>query len=471
MNQDGIVQIQIPADSVTDSASEKNTASNTKSVTYDMPLTVAVELYTGQFSNSSAPVQKSTSNASTLYYVVKFSEPVASFTASNITLSGTAAGMSVASVTPQGYQAGDDDAVGTWDYLVAVSGMTKDGTVILGVNPGAVADASGETNKSGATCSITWDATAPTVTIEQSSGQIDPVSGAADKVTIYFTATFSEAMDAETITGSVLNLTQLSGGTLGWSTIEVTSVSTKEYKFAVSGFGKGQSGTLVASINAGVCADKAGNLNKASTSTDNQITVQTSTLTSVVALAAGQSQNATGSSVSFKVTFSSAVSEFTKDNVDTAGSTAFISGATPEITVAPSDTAGKVYLVTISGMNQDGTVQIQIPEDSTTSTAGDSNDKSNTVSVNFTCDLTVAVALYDGRYSSNPTSQTEYSNDDTIYFVVSFSKPVSSFDASNLSFAGSEGTVTGMTAAVTPKAIRPTARISRHGITSSPSPA
>ncbi|MHB1134208.1 MAG: beta strand repeat-containing protein [Chloroflexota bacterium] len=104
---------------------------------------------------------------------------------------------------------------------------------------------------------VTVDA-APTVTINQAAGQADPTSGS----TINFTVVFSEVV-TDFATGDV----SLSG-TAGASTATVTGSGTT-YNVAVTGMTT--SGTVVATVAAGVAHDAAGNGNAASASTDNTV--------------------------------------------------------------------------------------------------------------------------------------------------------------------------------------------------------
>jgi hypothetical protein len=106
---------------------------------------------------------------------------------------------------------------------------------------------------------VTYDGTAPTVTINQAVGQGDPTSG----LPINFTVVFSES-----VTGFATGDVSLSG-TAGATTATVTGGPTT-YTVAVSGMTV--SGTVIATVGAGVALDAAGNGNTASTSTDNTVT-------------------------------------------------------------------------------------------------------------------------------------------------------------------------------------------------------
>ncbi len=124
---------------------------------------------------------------------------------------------------------------------------------------GSAVDLAGNTNTDSNTFSINFDTDAPTVTINQASGQSDPTNASP----INFTVVFSEPV-ADFTTGDVML-----SGTAGASTATVTGSGTT-YNVAVSGMTG--SGTVIASLAAGIATDGAGNANLASTSTDNTVT-------------------------------------------------------------------------------------------------------------------------------------------------------------------------------------------------------
>src|SRR5438094_10308788 len=104
------------------------------------------------------------------------------------------------------------------------------------------------------------DATQTSVTINQAAGQADPTSSSP----IHFTAVFSKPVSGFTGAGVTLS------GTAGGTKTATVSGGPSTYNVAVSGMSS--SGTVLASIPAGVASDAAGNLNTASTSTDNSVT-------------------------------------------------------------------------------------------------------------------------------------------------------------------------------------------------------
>ena len=109
------------------------------------------------------------------------------------------------------------------------------------------------------------DTTAPTVTINQASGQADSTSTSP----ILFTVVFSEPVTGFGDSAADVTLS----GTAGATTAVVTEVGPMDgttYNVAVSGMTG--DGTVIASLAADVAEDGAGNGNTASTSTDNTVT-------------------------------------------------------------------------------------------------------------------------------------------------------------------------------------------------------
>ena len=244
-----------------DAVGHPNRASTStdNSVTYDItPPTVTVNQATDQ----ADPTKDDPVN-----FVVTFSEPVADFTAGDVTIGGTA-GAKTAMVTRR--QHGKT-------YNVAVSGMTADGTVIVTVGAGVAHDQAGNANVASTNTdnSVTYDVTPPTVTVNQAAGQADPTNGS----TINFTATFSEPVVGFTAEDVTI------GGTAGATTAVVTPVGSDgtTYNIAVTGMTK--DGTVTVALGAGVVYDQAGNPNLASTSTDNSVTYDVTAPTVTVNLA------------------------------------------------------------------------------------------------------------------------------------------------------------------------------------------
>ncbi len=104
------------------------------------------------------------------------------------------------------------------------------------------------------------DTTSPSVTINQGSSQSDPTS----ILPVVFDVSFSETV-YNFATGDV-QVSGTAGGTM------TATVSGSGANYTVTVDGATSYGTIIATIPAGVCNDAAGNLNNASTSTDNVIT-------------------------------------------------------------------------------------------------------------------------------------------------------------------------------------------------------
>jgi hypothetical protein len=263
---------------------------------------------------------------------VVFSELVSGFDADDVILSGTA-GASTVEVTGSGTT-----------YNVTVSDMTSDGSVIASIPAGAALDAAGNPNEASTSDDneVTYDATAPTVTINQSDEQADPIGSSP----IQFTVVFSEPVSGFESDDVILS------GTAGATTAEVTGSGTT-YNVTVSSMTS--DGSVIASIPAGVALDAAGNPNEASTSDDNEVTYDTAKPTVTINQAENQADPTFDSPIRFTVVFRKPVTGFDADDV-TLGGTA--GASTVEVTGS-----GTTYTVAVNGMIDEGTVTASIPED------------------------------------------------------------------------------------------------------------
>lgn len=244
MTTTGTVIVSVGAGVATDAAGNSNTASTStdNTVTWQ-PGAPTVTI-------NQATTQADPTATSPINFTVVFSTAVTGFTGSDVVISGTAGGTKTATVTGSGPT-----------YNVAISGMTTAGTVIATIPAGA-ATAGGVGNLASTSTdnTVTWAPGAPTVTINQASGQADPTSTAP----INFTAVFSTSVTG--FTASDVTITGTAGGT---KTVTVTGGPTT-YNIAVSGMTT--SGTVIASIPANVAQNASAVGNIASTSTDNTVT-------------------------------------------------------------------------------------------------------------------------------------------------------------------------------------------------------
>jgi hypothetical protein len=109
-------------------------------------------------------------------------------------------------------------------------------------------------------------------------------------------------------------------------------------------------GLVVVSLPAGQVADLAGNLNAASTSTDNQVTYDTTLPTVTINQASTQSDPATSEPVVFTVVYSEPVTGFDAADVVLSGT------ATGTMTITVIVIDAQTYRVEITGITTPGTV-------------------------------------------------------------------------------------------------------------------
>src|SRR5207247_2628109 len=208
-----------------------NTTSTTttNSVSFTPPDTTPPTVTINQAAGQADPTSDPPSDVKAV-----FSEPVSGFTGTDVTISGTAGGTKTVTVSG-----------GPSTYNVAVSGMTTAGTVIASIAAGVARDAANNANTASTSTdnSVSFDATPPTVTINQAAGQADPTSASP----INFTAVFSEPVSV--FTGTYVTI----GGTAAGPTRRSSDRGPSTYTVAVSGMTTG--GTVIATIAAGVAND------------------------------------------------------------------------------------------------------------------------------------------------------------------------------------------------------------------------
>jgi subtilisin-like proprotein convertase family protein len=223
--------------------------------------------------------QDDPTNGSPISFDVEFSEPVTGFTGSEVALGGTA-GATTADVS------GSDTS-----YVVTVSGMTSDGTVTMSVPAGAAIDEATNPNTASGTSTVTYDATPPTVTINQASGQEDPTND----LPIRFDVVFSEPVSDFTAADVALSGTAAGGSRsfTGSGTTYVVSVS-----------GLTSDGTVIAAIAAGAAHDAAGNGSTETTTNDRTVTYDTTPPDTIIdtGRADGSSSPATTATFTFHAT-------------------------------------------------------------------------------------------------------------------------------------------------------------------------
>jgi hypothetical protein len=300
-----------------------STPSPALSVTVQTSLAVTVNEAAGQTDpTSTAPIN----------FTVVFTNPVGNFAAADVSISGTAGGTKTATVTG-----------GPTSYNVAINGMTTAGTVIVSLAAGVATDSAGNANTASTSTdnTVTWAPGAPTVTVNQVTGQPDPTATSP----INFTIVFSSPVTG--FTGSDVVIT----GTAGGTKVVTLTGSGASYNAAVSGMTT--AGTVIAAVPAGV-ATSGGTPNLASTSTDNTVTWSPGSPTVTINQATGQADPTSVSPINFTAVFSVAVTGFTGSDVVITGT----AGGTKTVTVTGGPTT---YNVAVSGMTTAGTVIANIP--------------------------------------------------------------------------------------------------------------
>ena len=397
---DGLVTVDLGSAAASDLAGNASTAATQFGITYD-GTAPAPTITSGETDPTST---------SPFDVTVDFGETVTGFESSDLVVTnGTAAAAT----------GGTNGA-----YTVAIT-PTADGAVTVDLAAGVAADAAGNTNAAATQFSIGYDGTAPTVTVEQAVGQADPTNGDS----VQFIVTFSEP-----VTGFGSADVDLSNSTTLGTLAAAIAGGPAVYTVTVDGFTG--DGIVDARVVAGAAVDGAGTGNAASTSTDNQVTVDRTEPTSQLVQAAGQSDPTNGDSVQFTVTFSESVTGFGGADVDLSNST------TPG-TLAAAVTGGPaVYTVTVDGYTGDGVVDARVGDGVANDAAG--NASLAMPSLDFQIEVDRTSPTVDVEQAA---TQADPTNTSPIEFTVTFSEDVTGFAASDVGLSGSAGATT---ATVTP---------------------
>ncbi|MEG4916550.1 DUF4347 domain-containing protein, partial [Microcoleus sp. B7-D4] len=303
----------------------------------------------------------------------------------------------------------------TFRYTAASGNLDSNG-ITVGANLALTGDATIQDatknnatltlNGVAATTGVLVDGVAPTVTINQATGQTDPTSTSP----INYTVTFSEP-----VTGFDAADIDLSG-TAGATTATVTG-SGANYNVAVSGMTA--VGSAIGIVKAGGVTDIAGNTNTASTSTDNIVTYDNIAPTVTIDRATEQTDPTATSPINYTVTFSEPVTGFDAADIDLTASTA---AGTLIPTIRGS---GTVYSVEVNGMTGGGNVIASIKANGVTDTAGNNNTAStstdNTVAYNNTFPTVTSI----NRLATSPTAAA------TATYEIKFSEDVTGVDVSD----------------------------------------
>ncbi len=348
MTGNGQLVVSLPAGAAMDPAGNPSAAS----VSIDN--TVTFDSSRPGVTINQAPAQADPTTSNTVQFAVQFSEPVTGFTANDVSLAGSTVGGSLTTVVT-----GD----GT-NFTVGVSGMTTNGTIVASIGANLAVDLAGNQNLASTSVdnTVTWQNTAPTVTINQAVTQPDPINQSP----ILFTAQFSEA-----VTGFGAGDISFAGSTAPGTLAATVTGTGPSYTVAVSGMTG--NGTVVVSIPAASVIDAGGLGNSASTSVDNSVTFDNVSPTVTINQAAAQADPTAGATIQFTVVFSEPETGFSAADVSLTGST--VAG---NLVVGVTG-SGPLYTVSVTGMSGAGTVVASIPAGAARDLAGNPSLASTSV--------------------------------------------------------------------------------------------
>ncbi|MCE1253619.1 MAG: Ig-like domain-containing protein, partial [Anaerolineae bacterium] len=375
MTGSGAVVAGIPAGAAQDTAGNTNLTSTSgdNSVTYTdiTGPTVSVE---------QAASQVDPTHTGSLKFDVTFNESVTDFTAGDVAFTGsTAPGTLAATVMGSGSV-----------YVVTVDGMTGTGLVVVSIPAGSAHDSSGNSNSAstGSDNKIQYnDIAAPTVSVEQATGQTDPTNDAE----IVFSVVFSEA-----VLGFEPADISFAGSTAPGTLSAVVNGSGAIYTVTVTGMTG--NGLVMISISAGAAQDSSGNGNLASTSTDNGVTYIDNTGPEVtIEQAGGQADPTRDTQIFFDVLFSEEVVGFTASDVILSAGTA------PGTLSAVVSGSGVIYTVTVTGMTANGSVVVSIPGGAAQDSTGNLSHASTSIDNSVDYDI-VSIEIMDRGVTVMPSN-------------------------------------------------------------------
>jgi hypothetical protein len=271
---------------------------------------------------------------------------------------------------------------------------------------------------------VTIDNTAPSVSINQRSDQLDPTNSPV----VHFSTVFSEP-----VTGFDVPDVSLAGSTADLSSANVTVTgSGANYDVSISNY-TAENLTIRASVNALATTDLAGNASSASTSVDNTITVDNVGPKVTINQAASQVDPTATLPLAFTVVFSEPVTNFDNSDILFTGSTANTGPAIVSISGS-----GLVYNVTVSNIISNGLiVRASIRAGGVQDQLGNGNDASTSTDNTVTLDnVAPSVAINQATTQIDPTASLP------VNFTVLFNEPVTGFDNNDISLAGSTANVT-----------------------------
>jgi hypothetical protein len=276
-------------------------------------------------------------------------------------------------------------------------------------------DVAGNVSVGSADFVVQVDRAVPTVSVERATGQSDPAASGP----IVFSVTFSEPVSG--LTASDFSV----GGTAG-ATSGALSGSGSVYTLTVSAMT--QAGTVTASLPAGQAIDVAGNLNSASTSSDNSVLFDPPA-PALISVVRANSDPSNAATVGYTVTFNTSVT-----GVDTGDFSLSTTGGQAGATIGAISGSGAIWVVNVSTVNAAvGTITLNVLDDDSIVNgfavplggAGDNGGLNGGADQTYTIDR-VAPGLVLNTSASNPTNASPFA------VTAEFSEDVSGFTAGDV---------------------------------------
>ena len=260
---------------------------------------------------------------------------------------------------------------------------------------------------------VSYEGPPLTVTINQADNQPDTTNVEPIKFTVVFSELVNDFDETDIEVLDVIrpdDITISGNGTV--YTVEISGIK--------------NNGEISALVVAGGVHNAIGMPNQVSAYTDNTVVYSGADLTVEVYRALGQNYFTKNETVHFDAIFNDDVIDFNSSDVQFGGS------AFPSSVVVTG--AGKDYDLAVSGMQQDGEISINIPQNIAHNQFGTPNNES----IN-----TESTVWFD---NSSPTAeillaagQTDTAYEEPLRFKVVFSEDVFGFNEGSISFGGSAG--------------------------------
>ena len=284
---------------------------------------------------------------------------------------------------------------GTDSLIFGYTVAAGQGPVTVNIPAGSATDDAGNENSASDTLSRTYDSIGPTVSL--STEATEPTNASPFVVTVEFSESVNGFSDTDIGIGN--------------GSISDFSGSGSSYTFNVSPAGQGP---VTVNVPAGSATDDAGNENSASATLSRTY----DSVVSTVSLSSEATEPINASPFAVTVEFSESVNGFSDTDIGIGnGSVSDFSGS------------GSSYTFDVSPAAQ-GAVTVSVPADVATDSAGNGNTESEELSRTYDGDAPTATI-------NQAFGQKDPTNAVPIVFTVTFSEPVSGFDAADVDLSGS----------------------------------